>query len=132
MKAPTLLLLTASLSACLAPAGPRYSSYDETRAQADATGPVAIRQGQQVGDLVVTPITVTEDSRCPTSVECVWQGSVKVAIRIDGPGWRESAEIALADSLTLRGHTVRLVEVMPVRTTTGAIPLEEYRFRFEP
>ena len=44
-------------------------------------------QPTRVGRLVVTPLRVAEDSRCPINARCVWAGRAVVQTRIDGPGW---------------------------------------------
>lgn len=130
MKALLTIAAAASLSACLYPGTTTPRTYEPDRTTASASGPVALGHSQRVGDLVVTPYTVTEDSRCPSGVQCVWAGTVKVATRIDGPGFKESIELELGKPFDLRGHSVRLASVQPTKTDTAAIDKDRYRLTF--
>ena len=51
-------------------------------------GTVISLSGEQ---LTVHFVTVSEDSRCPTDVRCVWSGNAKVGIRIVKSGLTEQA-----------------------------------------
>ena len=52
----------------------------------------------RVGDLVVTPKKLVEDSRCPMNARCVWAGRVVVTARIVGPGFSDTADLTLGRS----------------------------------
>lgn len=70
-------------------------------AQFRAPGVAAARLGEtaRLGDLQVRPLRVTEESRCPQDVECVWAGRLKLAVAISGvPG---EAELTLREPYTL-------------------------------
>ena len=60
---------------------------------------VGLRQPVQVGSVVATPMAVVEDSRCPENARCVWAGRLIVKTRIDGAGWRETADLTLGDAI---------------------------------
>lgn len=101
-------------------------------AQAAPQGtPVGLGQPVQVGTLIVTPISVIEDSRCPENARCVWAGRLVVATRIDGPGWRETPELALGESYITPAATVTLVSGLPEKRTDTATALTEYRFIYD-
>jgi glucose/arabinose dehydrogenase len=112
------LLLIATLAACQstgAPAPQAASLNQEIQLapkQQAAYGP----QG-----LTVEFVRVIEDSRCPSDVECVWAGEVKVevATRINTA---EAGEHA-----TVGAFRVAIVNVHPVPVSTRQIPQEEYR-----
>lgn len=78
------LLFVIALAGCrsTAPVAPQVSAVlDET---------FALRVGQQV-NVGTEPLrlffdAVTEDSRCPTDVVCVWEGNAKVRLRASTPG----------------------------------------------
>ena len=68
----------------------------EDLAQRDAAlaepGVVAARIGESanLGDgLVVRPLEVVEDSRCPQNARCVWAGRLRLRVSVEGVGERE-------------------------------------------
>jgi hypothetical protein len=120
-----LLLLIATLAACRstgAPAPHAASLKQEIQLapkQQAAYGP----QG-----LTVEFIRVVEDSRCPSDVECVWAGEVKVevATRIN-TAEAVKHEIKAGEHATVGAFRVGIVNVHPVPVSTRQIPQEEYR-----
>jgi hypothetical protein len=95
-----------------------------------------------VGD--TTPLTadtqlvfvdITEDSRCPTQVDCAWEGQVSVLLRTQGSG--PAAELTLtlrgqnrpgdASQGDLLGQRVRLLAVTPYPEQPGGIDRQQYR-----
>lgn len=102
------------------PPGPALSH--EARANIEAAeapfrvpGTVTARLGEevQVGDLRVRPLQVLEDSRCPTDVDCVWAGRIRVKVAVGGAG---EPVMELDRPVTVSGgRTLRLVGVAPPR-----------------
>lgn len=93
-------------------------------------GPVAIGESARVGTLVATPNQVTEDSRCPTDVQCVWAGRVILSTQIDGGGWFETVPLTLGQPHATHGATITLVSVTPAKRAGGTINPGDYRFTF--
>ncbi|QZH74904.1 MAG: hypothetical protein JY451_14865 [Erythrobacter sp.] len=94
---------------------------------------VALGQPVEVAsNLVVTPMEVTEDSRCPINARCIWPGQIVVQTRVDGAGWRETVALTMGEPASVRGRTVNLTSAEP-----GLMAGEEqglpgnYRFTFE-
>ncbi len=85
----------------------------------------------RVGDLVLTPKKLVEDSRCPVNARCVWAGRVVVATRIDGAGWRETKNLTLGEPYGTHGKVFALVSVIPEKTTQNEIESRQYRFVYE-
>jgi len=56
---------------------------------AGGTGPVALDQTQRAGRLLVTPIKVEEDSRCPPAGSCEEPGRLVVRAVVDGAGFSQ-------------------------------------------
>ncbi len=108
----------------------------EDLAQRDAAlrepGVVAAGIGQSAdlgGGLIVRPLEVLEDSRCPQNARCVWAGRLRLRVAVEGAGEREvtAAEEAVP---TPRG-SFRLVAISPGPWTDW--PQEQrpaYRFGF--
>lgn len=131
MKHTPLFALAAilPLSACaVVPTGPVVDSPYEVAQQGSL---VPLLHPVQLGRVVVTPMRVTEDSRCPMNARCVWAGRAVVETRIDGPGWRQTQPLTLGEPHTVRGVTVTLVSVEPATQTGTQIASADYRFAFE-
>ena len=93
----------------------------------------ALQQPVQVGDLVVTPQAVVEDSRCPINARCVWAGRLVVRTRIDGAGWRDTADLTLGEPFGTHGRVIALTsgEPAPMAGAGGETAPDDYRFTFE-
>lgn len=92
---------------------------------------VALNQKAYVDGPLVQPIAVLEDSRCPTNVQCIWAGRVRVKmvwIRPDGE--KEPFEVTLGDATPLADGAIRLESVRPEKRADAAIRPEDYRFSF--
>ncbi|MGX7952447.1 hypothetical protein ACWPM1_07750 [Tsuneonella sp. HG249] len=85
----------------------------------------------RVGDLVVTPKKLVEDSRCPMNARCVWAGRAIVTTRIVGPGFSETADLTLGEPYGTHGKMLALVSVRPDKTTGRETQPSEYRFSYE-
>ncbi|NNC59620.1 MAG: hypothetical protein HKO05_06470 [Erythrobacter sp.] len=93
--------------------------------------PVALGQPVHAGSVVVTPRRIVEDSRCPVNARCVWEGRLIVETRIDGSGWRSTANITLGETYGTHGHVVKLTASSPEKTTQDEIQPGQYRFVYE-
>lgn len=87
-----------------------------------------LNQNIRVGELVVRPLAVTEDSRCPADVVCVWGGRVLLRLRVSGLGERTISSI---EPLALPGGgALELASVAPPRMTGRPGTPAPYRFGF--
>jgi hypothetical protein len=93
-------------------------------------GLAMLGQPTRVGRLVVTPMRVVEDSRCPMNARCVWAGRLIVSTRIDGAGWRETANMELGRPYIARGISVQLSSVRPDRMAGEQTPPPAYLFGY--
>lgn len=85
----------------------------------------------RVGDLVVTPKKLVEDSRCPMNARCVWAGRVVVTTRIVGADFSDTADLTLGEPYGTHGKMLALVSVRPEKTTQGEIAARDYLFAYE-
>lgn len=92
---------------------------------------VPFDQPVRVGDLIVTPKKLVEDSRCPMNARCVWAGRVVVKTTIAGNGWADTADLTLGEPYGTHGKVIALVSVRPEKTTDREIQPIEYRFTYE-
>ena len=114
--------------ACSSPTDPNNSSVrDET---------FVLRYGntQQLGnDLRVSFVEVVEDSRCPASVQCAWQGNGGIRLDVAASGRTQSIKLNTVGGATFpreataEGYTFTLVELDPQRATPDPVPAQQYR-----
>lgn len=82
----------------------------------------------QDSDLVVRFDTVTEDSRCPEDVECVWEGNATARVTVDSAGTATVAEFRTSQPQPVRsfGWAFELRELRPARTTQAVPKPRDY------
>ncbi len=105
MKAMLPIIAALSLSAC--------ATLPAVAVRTD--GLARIGEATRIGALVVTPQAVVEDSRCPINARCIWAGRLVVKTRIDGAGWRETANLMLGEPVRMHGTGLALVSGEPGR-----------------
>lgn len=73
----------------------------------------------QDSDVVVRFDTVTEDSRCPQDVTCVWEGNATAIVTLDSAGKTTHAQFATSKPQPVRafGWAFELRALRPPRTT---------------
>jgi hypothetical protein len=122
-----LLALGAALIGCATT--PSYSE-EEPR---DGNVTVALGGHARFGRVDLVPLRIEEDSRCPLGVECIWAGTVRVAVSIaDGPEiLAHPITMTLGEPLAIEGGGgVVIVAVCPYPRHPDAIPKDAYRFTF--
>ena len=88
-------------------------------------------QTANVGPLLVRPIALVEDSRCPVNARCVWAGRAIVRTAVAGTGWRETLNLTLGERITTHGTTVALTSVEPGKMAGAEAQPLDYVFGFE-
>ncbi len=78
--------------------------------------------------------TITEDSRCPLNLECIWAGRVTARFTVQNKsGDTEQIEITQPGSDTLKdlfdGMILKLIEVFPYPVYPERITPEDYRIQ---
>ena len=124
MKAISILAAALSLSACAT------APLSGTPVRSD--GFARIGESTRVGALVVTPQAVVEDSRCPINARCVWAGRLILKMRIDGAGWRETADLTLGEPYRTHGTGLALVSGEPGKMAGSPPSPPASLFGFEP
>lgn len=127
MKAFFAAVLIAPLAACAIIPDTPMSNGDAAR-QGTA---VALGEPVWAGDTIVTPLAVTEDSRCPANARCAWAGRLTVSTRIAATHWTQTAPLTLGQPYEVMGRSYALVSATPTATTDGDIPVRDYRFVIE-
>ena len=113
-----LLGVLIALSGCATVAGDDGDSVSE----------VFLGHTARLGPLAVTPMTIVEDSRCPTGVQCIQAGTVRLQARIIDLGPDRSTILDLGVPQPLNGGWVSLARVCPYPVHGGTRPPRDYRF----
>lgn len=78
----------------------------------------------------VTPTEVIEDSRCPSDVQCIQAGTVRVRLTIGGDP-KEEYELTLIEPLVIDGvRRITLLKVDPAPVSKVETKKSDYRFTF--
>lgn len=93
---------------------------------------VGIGQTASAFGVSITPKEVVEDSRCPSDVQCIQAGRVRVrADLVSGMG-TASQVFLVGETITTEAEAVTLVEVKPAtKISTVALKPSDYRFVFK-
>ena len=94
-------------------------------------GTVALGQHVHVGRFIVSPISIYEDSRCPSGVRCIYAGRLVVFAQVDGPKLREVHDFMLGVPVTVGDSSITLASASPERFAAVALRPQDYRFTFE-
>lgn len=132
-------LLAIALAGCATPSQPGGSGNPATAIQVQTNREFDIAVGQEAR-LDGTPIvlrfrSVSNESRCPSDVQCVWAGNAVVLLGLT-MGEMPAAEAALNTTLDPKitkfgGYSVRLVGLTPYPQTGKPIPAGSYVARLE-
>ena len=102
------MLLAVALAAC---------GRDGSAASLDE--PIQLAPGQsavfKADKLEITFVEAGADSRCPTDVTCVWQGTVPVRLAIRSSGKVTQHEADVATDVAVDGYVVDVLDVLPAR-----------------
>ena len=83
-----------------------------------------------VSGVQVLPLLLVEDSRCPSHVQCIQSGTVRVQAQIVSGMGTSTMVMELDRSLTTEAEEVTLIDVTPVPREGVTIAPGEYTFTF--
>jgi hypothetical protein len=128
MKTPIAVLALLSSAACSGVATP--STDTDLRDEPARTITLGVGQNELVAGVDVFLSRVTDDSRCPEDVTCVWSGNALAELDVSigrGPSERISLNSHVEPrSVEWRGVVFRNVDVRPHPLTTVAIDPNAY------
>jgi hypothetical protein len=125
--APFLLLAACASGGGTAPTTPTAGLNEEftlTPGQAVSVNSARVQ---------VTFERVSEDSRCPTDVNCVWEGDAVVVLKVKAEDQEATREVHTQGGASRSRHAtagryvVTLVRLEPAPRSTGAIEPSAYR-----
>lgn len=76
-------------------------------------------------------IEVLEDSRCPSDVQCIQAGTVRVKANFTFGTLSQDLTLKLGEPVTFSGYSVTLTDVKPAKISTIEIRPSDYIFTFE-
>ena len=118
----TLIILVAALSACRDRSERPPKPAEQDVIQIVAGEPFTLKAGQKAtfndNELSISFASVSEDSRCATGVECIWEGQVTAVFRVVVAGEAvgdKSLTVrgGLPDSIDFNGYTLSISAVDP-------------------
>ena len=98
--------------------------------------PLDTSTGLRLGELgrfktiSITPLSVEEDSRCPSDVTCIQAGTVRLQIQVVGTAGTSTSIVKLGQAFTTQGMNIILTDVTPIKNSKINIKETEYRFTF--
>ena len=104
---------------------------DSKTATLDVPFSLGIGESANIDSLDFTFLNVTEDSRCPTDVTCIWEGAVSVKVNLvkngqDLGNHSVSSKMIKDDTQTFEGYHVKLISIEPYPLSSIPIKPTEY------
>lgn len=93
---------------------------------------VTVALGQSISALGIrlAPLSIIEDSRCPTDVACIQAGTVRLSATYTDNAGTLSSVFPLGERISEEAAYVTLVRVTPEKVFTTPFESSEYRFTF--
>ncbi len=94
---------------------------------------VEVKMGQTgtAFNVSLKPLEILEESRCPSDVQCIQAGTVRVKVLFSSDLGTAPQEFALDRSVSTESELVKLVEVRPYPSSVARIAQGDYVFVFE-
>jgi hypothetical protein len=89
-----------------------------------------IGQASSVLGIKITPLSIIEDSRCPTDVQCIQAGTVRISATLVSGMGTAIQTFALNVPITTEAEMITLIAVTPEKRSAHEIASGEYRFTF--
>ncbi len=110
--------------------GPKCEFAACPEAAGDTIPSVGLGATVQIESIRITPLSVVEDSRCPSDVVCIQAGTVRVSVRLDTEGQQTTTTLKLNEKASFAGRTVQLIKVLPEKNSKTSTEPSDYRFTF--
>lgn len=88
-----------------------------------------IGQVSSVLGIMITPLEILEDSRCPSGVQCIQAGTVRVRLKIENGTNAAEQIITLGKSVSTDTTKITLTDVAPAKSPQPIL-LTSYLFSF--
>lgn len=135
------LIVPFLLSAALLVACDKKDSNDVKSFELNESFTLKINESAELESegMKITFLDVTEDSRCPTNVSCIWEGRVVAEFKVekdgetllrsatDNPNSPPGGDGTLSSAFEAFGHNITLEEVTPYPEGSDLIEKSEYK-----
>ncbi len=111
------------------PVAGKFVAVKSNTSVPDAGG-VALRAVGEFSGVLIRPLSIEEDSRCPADVQCIQAGQVRLMIEVVEDGAAKVLEISSIEGVEAFGRKVVLTGVSPQSSSKQAISNQDYRFTF--
>lgn len=81
-------------------------------------------------DISILPISIEEDSRCPSDVQCIQAGTVRVKIQVISGMGTSTSIVKLGSAFTTEGESITLTSVTPDKNSKAQLTPGNYHFTF--
>ena len=127
-------LLVPALLACSTPLAAQSVAVATTSGGPHSRSSVSVTASfgrpVRINQMVLRPVAIVQDSRCPANVNCVWAGQLIVEFATAG---RNRVRLEMGKPLVIAGGRLTLLGASPQPIAGKPIPPNQYRFqlRFE-
>lgn len=90
-----------------------------------------VNQSASAPGVKITPLQVTEDSRCPLEYTCIQMGTVKMRAQVATAAETNIFEFILGVPVIVGQNYVTLTDVSPKRVSNQTIPISAYQLSFK-
>ena len=99
-----------------------------TTTSGNATLEGGLNQTLSGGGISIVPLEVVEDSRCPSGVECIQAGTVRLKAQVVSAMGTGDITLTLNKPSTTEAQTITLIQVAPLKKASSTISSSDYRF----
>lgn len=111
------------------------SDYDVAFNQNDSFDLTVSQTGCELeAKVCITLDSIFDDSRCPTGVQCIWEGNAKVKLTLSYGGKKFTTILDIqpnsnyyTNDVTIEGYKVKLQKLSPYPTNDKKIKLTDYK-----
>lgn len=92
---------------------------------------LGIGQKEKIGDITITLNKVTQDSRCPTGVQCIWAGAVTTNITLIDATHTVTKDLSSNEApYTFGKNIISIISVSPAPINKNKILESDYKITF--
>lgn len=105
---------------------------DSLIAELDTSEHLQTKMNEGIGayGIAIIPQKILEDSRCPSGVECIQAGTVKLSALVNTASSTQTMEFDLNQRVIVDGNAVTLETVLPESRSGETIKPDQYEFTF--
>lgn len=105
-------------------------SVSTTTQAVTSSNVAALGQTIIVNGISITPLTIIEESRCPTDVQCIQAGTIRVETKLESASGAQTLMLKLGTPITFSGKKVTLSQALPIPNTKVPRKNSDYRFTY--